>query len=192
MTSYWSPKGSFSTSPSMNSLFILNSMQTRPLRLCLNVFPFIFRRHGGPKLINYNTCLENNLWSISSVMFVGDTRDYWSHWIEMRSNICLILCKQSFSGERDTGCEFVWHGVSTAQYCVFWISSSHVCLYLCGQYLSSSEYLSSICDRQVWCSEEGPLIWPSYKVSARQRCHGPPPATLQTHLHTNTNTIINK
>ena len=52
---------------------------------------------------------------------------------------------------------------------------------VCVQYLSS-EYLSSICDRQVWCSEEGPLIWPSYKVSARQQ-----PATdllpqLQTHL----------
>ena len=26
---------------------------------------------------------------------------------------------------------------------------------VCVQYLSS-EYLSSICDRQVWCSEEGP------------------------------------
>ena len=54
---------------------------------------------------------------------------------------------------------------------------------VCVQYLSS-EYLSSICDRQVWCSEEGPLIWPSYKVSARHRCHGPPPATAPDSLTT--------
>ena len=54
---------------------------------------------------------------------------------------------------------------------------------VCVQYLSS-EYLSSICDRQVWCSEEGPSdLTQLQSLSPSALPRTPPPSPCHTTPH---------